>query len=157
MGLKIYGFFIVAGLLFSVGYGAYWYYNDTQARIQILTENNANLETAVKTNEAAVKSMKADVRTAQAENVRINNQFEAGRARTRELESRLGKHDIGVLGEAKPGLVGNIVNKGTRDTQRCFEILSGSPLTKEELDATTKDKINTSCPNIANPNYVITD
>jgi len=154
MGLKIYGFFIVVGVLFGAGYGAYRYYTDTQERIAVLTENNANLETAVKTNEATVKSIKSDLRAAQVVNDQINQKFEESRQRARDLESRLSKHDIGVLGEAKPGLVANIVNKGTRDSQRCFEILSGSPLTEEERNATTKDKINSSCPNIANPNYI---
>ena len=45
--------FIVCGLF-------YWYYSDTQERMAILNENNAKLETAVATSEAAVKSLQRD-------------------------------------------------------------------------------------------------
>jgi len=38
---------IVLGIVASVGYGAVWYYNDTQQRIATLRENNAKLEVAV--------------------------------------------------------------------------------------------------------------
>ena len=47
--------FIVCGLF-------YWYYNDTQERMAILNENNAKLETAVATSEAAVESLQRDYR-----------------------------------------------------------------------------------------------
>ena len=53
----------------------------------------------------------------------------------------------------KPNLVENIINNATDDVNRCFEILSGSPLTLEEIDATKQSEINASCPAIANPNY----
>ena len=39
----------------------YWYYNDTQARLADLVENNAKLEIAVQTNEAALKSVQEDL------------------------------------------------------------------------------------------------
>jgi len=37
---------------------------------------------------------------------------------------------------------------------RCLEIVSGSPLTEEEINVTKKSKANTTCSDIANPNYV---
>ena len=44
--IKIYMLLLVLGLIGGVGYGAYYYYTDTQARIAILTENSAKLEQA---------------------------------------------------------------------------------------------------------------
>ena len=44
--LKIYMLIVVVGLVGGVVYGGYYYYKDTQSRIQTLTENNAKLETA---------------------------------------------------------------------------------------------------------------
>ena len=52
---------VIAGLLASFGYGAYWYYNDTQQRIATLRENNAQLEVAVQTANASVDTLRADV------------------------------------------------------------------------------------------------
>ena len=39
---------VVLGLVGGVVYGGYYYYKDTQSRIQTLTENSAKLETAKK-------------------------------------------------------------------------------------------------------------
>ena len=47
--IKIYMLLLVLGLIGGVGYGAYYYYKDTQARIAILTENSAKLEQAANT------------------------------------------------------------------------------------------------------------
>ena len=48
--LRIYGLLIVLGLLAGVGYGAYYYYNDTQQRLATLRDNNAKLEVVNKEN-----------------------------------------------------------------------------------------------------------
>ena len=42
--IKVYFLIIVLGLVGGVVYGGYYYYKDTQARIQTLTENSAKLE-----------------------------------------------------------------------------------------------------------------
>ena len=46
--LKLYAFLFIVAILSGVGYGVYYYYNDTQARIATLRENNAKLETVNK-------------------------------------------------------------------------------------------------------------
>ena len=55
--IKLYVFLVVVGLLGGAGYGAFWYYNDTQARIQQLAENNAKLESAVETQQATITTL----------------------------------------------------------------------------------------------------
>ena len=64
---------MIAGLLASFGYGAYWYYNDTQQRIATLRENNAQLEVAVQTANASVDTLRADV----AKIGKLNNELQA--------------------------------------------------------------------------------
>ena len=46
--LKLYAFLFIVAILSGVGYGAYYYYNDTQTRIATLRENNTKLETVNK-------------------------------------------------------------------------------------------------------------
>ena len=46
--LKLYAFLFIVTILSGVGYGAYYYYNDTQTRIATLRANNAKLETVNK-------------------------------------------------------------------------------------------------------------
>ena len=58
--LKIYFLIIVLGLVGGSVYGAYFYYKDSQERIQILTENSAKLETAKKLQDATINTMIED-------------------------------------------------------------------------------------------------
>ena len=64
---------IVLAILGAVGYGAVWYYNDTQQRIATLRENNAQLEVAVQTANASLETIQADV----AKMADLNNQLQA--------------------------------------------------------------------------------
>ena len=71
-----------------------------------------------------------------------------------KTSSLLGERDIGTLGVAKPRPVGKIITKGTQNVFRCFEIVSGAPLTEKETNAEKPSQLNTSCPSVANPNRV---
>ena len=70
MGMKLAGvMFLVMCVMGGIGY---WYYNDTQERMAILQENNAKLEIAVETNEAALESLEASYASAQDELSSLN-------------------------------------------------------------------------------------
>lgn len=151
MGMKL------AGIMFIImlvgGAAGAWYYNDTQERIKILTENNAKLETAVQTNEAALKAQTAAFESMQQENARLQKEFTAINDRNRALENRLSRHDIGAAGLARPSLTEKRLNQGTANAQRCMEIFTGAPLTESELAATKPSEINPECWRDANPNF----
>jgi hypothetical protein len=136
----------------SIGF-VYYYYNSTQIKIQTLTIENTQLETAVQENEKTIDTLLTDVEAIRTERNMLDNQFRLAQAQVELLKNKLSKHDLEYLASKKPQLVENIINGATNDVNRCFEILSGSPLTLEEIDATKKSDINTSCSNIANPNY----
>jgi hypothetical protein len=140
----------LAGMLFVVilvmsGIG-YWYYTDTQERMAILQQNNAQLNIAVQTNEQALESLQADYAAIQAENVRINAAYADIRRQNSRLADRLSDIDLGLLAAEKPDSIERAVNRGTVNAGRCFEILSGSPLTETELNATDGETFNKECP-----------
>lgn len=137
----------------AMGGGAYWYYNDTQEKIKILTENNAKLETAVQTNEQALAAQTAAFESMQKQNEKLQKEWTEINNRNRSLENRLSRHDIGASGVAKPGLTEKVLNNATKNAQRCLEIFSGSPLTEKELSATKPSEINNECWRTANPNF----
>ena len=137
----------------AMGGAGYWYYTDTQERIQILTENNVKLETAVQTNEQALTAQTAAFQSMQEENAKLQVEWKAINDRNRSLENRLSRHDIGASGVAKPGLTEKVLNNATKNAQRCLEIFSGSPLTEKELSATKPSEINNECWRTANPNF----
>ena len=140
----------LAGALFVVilvmGGIGYWYYNDTQARMAILQENNAKLETATQLQEEAINSLQADYALAQEENTRINQAYAEIRRQNNRLSSKLADMDLGLLAAEKPGSIERAIDNGTRNALRCFEILSGAPLTEEEQNATNGETFNKECP-----------
>jgi uncharacterized coiled-coil protein SlyX len=144
MGMKIAA---ASALMMLMLCGAFWvYYQDTQERIAILNENNAKLEVAVATSEAAVASMQADIKRANEELNRVNKEFAAIRAQNNVLADKLAKHDLAVLGSAKPALVEKLVNRGTVNAGRCFELLAGAALTDKEKEAKDGNAFNKECP-----------
>ena len=60
--IRLYGLLIVLGLLAGVGYGAYYYYNDTQQRIATLRTNNAQLESSNKSLEVKITAMEKNIK-----------------------------------------------------------------------------------------------
>jgi len=130
----------------GMGFVGKSYYNDTQARIAILTGNNAKLETAVQTQEEAMQTLQADYAKANEELKKVNAEFAKTRAQNNVLSDKLAKHDLAVLGNAKPGLVEKVVNKASAKAGRCFEILSGAELTETEKNATSAKAFNSECP-----------
>ncbi len=54
----------------------------------------------------------------------------------------LGERNIGRLALAKPKPIQKIINNGTSDMFRCFEIISGSSLTEKEVNVEKKSKKN---------------
>ena len=144
MGTKLAGImavvtFIVCGLF-------YCYYNDTQERMAILNENNAKLETAVATSEAAVESLQRDFENANKALNEVNEKFTNIRKQNKTLSNKLGRHDLGNLAENKPGLVEKVVTKASAKANRCFELLSGAELTEQEKGAKNGKAFNSECP-----------
>ena len=124
--LKIYILLIVLGLLGGVGYGAYYYYKDTQARIAILTENSAKLEQATSTQKQTIDTLVADAKKYQALNKELNIKLTAAHNYKNTLIDKLRKHNLAKLSLKKPGLVEKKINRGTKKLFESFEKLSGA-------------------------------
>ena len=141
---------------------AYLYITGLQNQITTMAANNAileanvtQLETAITTQEDTIESLHDDI---DLQGEIIDDTIEAfndTRVNTREIEAKLKQHNLGMLTREKPGLVGKIINNRIKEQNRCFEILSGSPLTEDEINAIKPSQINDFCPELANPNFGI--
>jgi len=151
--IKLYIYGIAGAFILSILAGGYWYYSWSQAEISTLRQNVATLEIAVDTQAETISTMESDSKAVGKQVIVVSKQFREARTENNVLRKKLAKHDVAFLAEKKPGLIKKIVNKGTANVGRCFEILSGSPLTEKEINATKKSQINSSCPDIANPSY----
>ena len=134
---------LVLAIIVMIGAGGgYLYVNKLQKDNATLKTNQIKLESAVEDNNKVIEQQIEDIN-------KIRNTLEIVEEEKKKLEKdkndlnkRLGKHDIGNLAENKPGLVEKIINKASKNAQRCVEIASGSPLTEEELNGTP----NRECP-----------
>lgn len=151
--IKIIIALVIIGLAGSIAAAAKYYYDSTQETIATLRVNNANLETAIEQSEETVNRLERNIETVQREFEEVQNDFREARQSARELRARLADHELGFLAKEKPGLVEPIINRASKRVMRCFEILSGAPLTDDEKNASKPSEINTECPDIANPNY----
>ena len=124
----------------------YWYYTDTQKTIAVLTENNAKLNVAVATNEDTIAVMAADFKKANEEITRVNAEFAATRQQNNILSDKLAKHDLEILASQRPDSIERLINGGSANAGRCFELLSGSPLTEKEKNAKNEKAFNNECP-----------
>ena len=80
-----------------------------------------------------------------AETSRLNSEKD-------NLAKKLGKHELDILAQNKPVLVQRVINRASGRVKRCFEILTGSPLTEQEKNASKPSEFNSECPSI-HPNY----
>ena len=92
--LRIYGLLIVLGLLAGVGYGAYYYYNDTQQRLATLRDNNAKLEVVNKENQETIKMMKDNYEKQSKLNKELSAKLKDAEVYGNELRKKLSKIDL---------------------------------------------------------------
>ena len=144
MRLYIMIFAIVS--LLGVGFAGYKIFTNMQEKIYTLTDENTKLNGAVETQKQAIKDLEEGMKRAQEETQRVNAEFAAIQQQNRVLSDKLAKFDLAVLGERKPGLVEKVINKATVKVGRCFELLSGSPLTDAEKASKTATEFNSECP-----------
>ena len=128
--LKIYILIVVIGLVGGVVYGGWYYYKDTQARIQILTENSIKLETATKLQKSTIDTLVADAKKYEKLNRKLDIELKKAHDYKNNLIAKLRKHDLVRLSQQKPGLVEKKINVGTKKLFKSFESITAVPDSK---------------------------
>ena len=118
--IKIYLALIIIGLLGSFGYGAYWYYNDTQQRIATLRENNAQLEVAVKTANESLQTIQADVAKMANLNNQLQQDLQKAEAYGDELRGKLSRMNLVVEALKDAAVLEGKMNGATAKLWRGF-------------------------------------
>ena len=128
--LKIYILIVVIGLVGGVVYGGWYYYKDTQARIQVLTENTVKLETATKLQKSTIDTLVADAKKYAELNRKLDSELKKAHDYKNNLIAKLRKHDLVRLSQQKPGLVEKKINNGTKKLFESFESITAVPDSK---------------------------
>ena len=144
---------ILVLLMGAGGFGAYSWVTKLQSENKILQVNQEKLESAVAGQELVIADQQADAAKIQEANSNLRAQHTALQEDRKNLANKLGRHELDILAQNKPGLVEKKINRASKNELRCYEIQSGSPLTEDEKAATKKSETNGECPGIANPNY----
>ena len=128
--IKVYILIVVLGLVGGVVYGGFYYYKDTQARIQTLTENSAKLEIAASAQKNTIDTLMADAKKYAELNSQLQTKLEKANDYKNTLIGKLRKHNLAKLSMQKPGLVEKKINNGTQRLLESFESLTALPANK---------------------------
>ncbi len=112
MGFKL--SLALGGLLLISLTSSTWYINKLQDQIAVLKGNQIALENSIEQqNESIKKNLAKQKQTQEQVNVLTAKNQEAQRE-VNKLKNTFAKHDLDNLALAKPKLIENIVNKGTK-------------------------------------------
>ena len=111
---------LLVGIILVLSLGSYYLYNQNQ----VLQANNAQLETAVATQEEAIATMQTDfaLQTTQLNDLQKKSQ-EAQKEMNRYLDI-FKRHNLTKLAAAKPGLLEPRINNGTKNVFESIEEIS---------------------------------
>ena len=109
--LKVYLFLVVVGLVGGVCYGGYYYYKDTQERIQALAANNAKLTVAKQMQDETINTMIEDREKFESLNKELQAKLDKANSYKDVLIGKLRKHNLVVLSLKKPALVEKKINE----------------------------------------------
>ena len=141
------------------GFGAWTYMEKLQAdnRVlqvnqEILKENELKLNDAIADQQAVIAAKAKQAEAIQTANAALRTETSRLNSERENLAKKLGKHELDILAQNKPGLVVRVINRASDNALRCFEVLTGAPLTPDEEAADKPSLYNRECPTI-HPKY----
>ena len=105
---------ILMGIIVAMVLAFGTYYWLTEKRLTVLTENNAKLTIAARTNQDTIDKLTQDYEKQQVLNKELNVKLKASEAYGDNLAKRLREHDLTMLTLKKPGLIERRVNSATK-------------------------------------------
>jgi|TARA_R110002124_G_scaffold161272_1_gene328560 hypothetical protein len=125
--IKVYMLVVVLGLVGGVVYGGYYYYKDTQSRIQTLTENSAKLETAKKVQDQTIATLVADAKKYEVLNKDLNTRLNAANKYKNKLLGKLRKINLKKLSAEEPAVWEEKINNASKSLLESFESITVVP------------------------------
>jgi len=128
--IRIYILLFVLAIIGGVGYGAFYYYKDTQARIAILTGNSAKLEMAAKAQKSTIDTLIADAKKYEELNKDLNIKLVNANKYKLNLLSKLRKINLKKLSAEEPAIWEKKINNASKKLLDDFESITAVPSTK---------------------------
>ena len=150
---------ILVVLMGAGGFGGWSYLQKIEAdnkvlqiNQEVLQENELKLNDALASQDAVIAAKEAQAAAIQEANNILRVETDRLAKEKSNLAKKLGRHELDILAQNKPGLVTKVINKAGKNALRCFEVLTGAPLTPDEVEASKPSQYNAECPTI-HPNY----
>ena len=150
---------ILVVLMGAGGFGGWSYLQKIEAdnkvlqiNQEVLQENELKLNDALASQDAVIAAKEAQAAAIQVANNILRVETDRLAKEKSNLAKKLGRHELDILAQNKPGLVTRVINKAGRNALRCFEVITGAPLTPSEKEASKPSQYNAECPTI-HPNY----
>jgi uncharacterized protein HemX len=128
--IKIYALIVVLGLVGGVVYGGWYYYKDTQARIQILTEKSAKLETATKLQKNTIDTLQADAKKYAELNSELQTKLVSATEYKNKLLTKLRKINLTKVSAEEPAVWERKINNASKRVLESFESITAVPPVK---------------------------
>jgi hypothetical protein len=125
--IQVYVFIFVISLIGGVGYGGYYYYQDTQSKIKILTENTVKLEQAKEAQDKTIKTLVRDAKKFRKLSKDLGVKLQKAESYRNKLIGKLRKHNLTRLSQQKPKLVEKKINRGTKKLLDSFKRITAVP------------------------------
>ena len=128
--IKIYIALFIISIMGAVGYGAFYYYKDTQSRIATLTENSAKLEMAAKAQTNTIDTLVADAKKFQKLNSELNVKLTNANKYKNSLLAKLRKINLKKLSAEEPAIWEKKINNASKRVLESFESITVIPAVK---------------------------
>ena len=124
--IRLYVLIVVVGLVGGAIAGGYYYYTDSQARIQALIENTAKLQMAKQVQDDTISALVSDQKKFAKLNLDLRANLDKANDYKDVLIGKLRKHNLSNLSLKKPLLVEKRINAATAKLFKSLEALSGA-------------------------------
>ena len=128
--IKLYALIVILGLVGGAVYGGWYYYKDTQARIQTLTENSAKLETAAKLQKNTIDTLQADAKKYAELNNKLQTKLIAATEYKNQLLGKLRKINLTKVSAEEPAVWERKINNASKRVLESFESITAVPPVK---------------------------
>ena len=143
--------FVAAVIAVLLLIAAWFYVQHLQSTVELVKAQNARLEDVVTSQKLAMDNLKNDVIKMNKVQGKYSDKVQVIEKDNQDLEKRLtttkngNPRDLNKIANKKPTAFENIINRASKDSLRCNEIVSGSPLTADEKSGKVKNSV---CPRL---------
>lgn len=130
---------IIGVILIAVLAGGYFYIQSLRSDLKLAEQEKVKLENIINQQKLVLERNAQDIQKMQEVNRKVADDFARAQQQVAELNAKFDKFTKVI--RAKPTETEKRVNRATSDALRCNEIITGSPLKKEERQATYKNSI----------------